>query len=197
VGIISRWVTVLAAVCADRNALAPALIFQGKKRLQSTWVDNIEAGKHCVFLGKSPSGWSNNELGMAWLEQLFDCFTKEKAQRKWRLLILDDHGSHLTMDFISFCNANKILLMVFSPHSTHSLQLLDVVLFALLSSAYSADLLRYLHRSQGLLSIKKSDFFTLFWGAWETSFKEETVLQSFKAPGIFPMDAQVILNVTK
>jgi hypothetical protein len=134
---------------------------------------------------------------MAWLEQLFDRFTKEKAQRKWRLLILDDHGFHLIMDFISFCNANKILLIVFSPHSTHSLQPLDVVLFALLSSAYSADLLCYLHRSQGLSSVKKSDFFTLFWSAWETSFKEETVLQSFKATGIFPMDAQVILNVTK
>jgi hypothetical protein len=99
---------------------------------------------------------------MAWLEQFFDCFTKKKAQRTWWLLILDDHGSHLTMDFISFCDANKILLMVFSPHSTHSLQPLDVVLFALLSSAYSADLLHYLHRSQGLLSVKKSDFFTLF-----------------------------------
>jgi hypothetical protein len=134
---------------------------------------------------------------MAWLEQLFDHFTKGKAQRKWQLLILDDHGSHLTMDFISFCNANKILLMVFSPHSTHSLQPLDVVLFALLSCAYSADLLRYLHCSQGLLSIKKSDFFTLFWSAWETSFKEKTMLQSFKATDIFPMNAQVILNVTK
>jgi hypothetical protein len=161
----TEWVTVLAAVCADRNALPPALIFQEKKGLQSTWVDDVEAGKHSVFLGNSPPGWSNNELGMACLEQLFDRFTKEKAQRKWQLLILDGHGSHLTMDFISFCNANKFLLMVFLPHSTHSLQPLDVVLFAPLSSAYSADLLRYLHRSQELLSVKKGDFFMLFWGA--------------------------------
>jgi hypothetical protein len=69
-----------------------------------------------------------------------------------------------------------------------------VVLFASLFSAYSADLLRYLHRSQELLSVKKGDFFMLFWGAWETSFKEKTVLQSFKATGIFPMNAQVILK---
>jgi hypothetical protein len=47
-----EWITLIAAVCADRNVLPPALIFQGKKRLQSTWVANIEAGKHSVFLGK-------------------------------------------------------------------------------------------------------------------------------------------------
>jgi hypothetical protein len=125
-------------------------------------VDDVEAGQHGVFLGNSPTGWSNNELGMAWLEQLFDRLTKEKARRKWRLLIHNSHRSHLTMDFISFCDANKTLLMVFPPHSTHSLQPLDVVLFAPLSGAYSADLLRYLHRSQGLLSVRKGDFFTLF-----------------------------------
>jgi hypothetical protein len=79
----TEWVTVLATVCADKNALPSALIFQGKKGLQSTWVDDVEAGKHGVFLGNSPLGWSNNELGMACLEQLFDRFTKGKAQRKW------------------------------------------------------------------------------------------------------------------
>jgi hypothetical protein len=98
------------------------------------------------------------------------------------------------MDFISFCDANKILLMVFSPHATHSLQSLDVVMFAPLSSAYSKEPVYYLHCSQGLLSVKKGDFFTLFWAAWVSSFKEETVLQSFKATGIYPIDAEVILK---
>jgi hypothetical protein len=131
---------------------------------------------------------------LAWLEQLFDRETRKKARRKWRLLILDGHGSHVTMDFISFCDANKILLMVFPPHATHSLQPLDVVMFAPLSSAYSKELIYYLHCSQGLLSVKKGDFFTLFWAAWVSSFKEETVLQSFKTTGIYPMDAEVILK---
>jgi hypothetical protein len=110
-------------------------------------VDNIEVGEHGVFLGHSPSDWSNNDLGLAWLEQLFDQETRKKARRRWRLLILDGHGSHVTMDFISFCNANKILLMVFLPHATHSLQPLDVVMFAPFSSAYSKELVYYLHCS--------------------------------------------------
>lgn len=35
--------------------------------------------------------------------------TKEKARRRWRLLISNGHGSHITIKFIDFCDANKIL----------------------------------------------------------------------------------------
>jgi hypothetical protein len=61
------------------------------------------------------------------LKQVFDRHTKKKARSSYRLLILDGHGSHVTMDFIEYCDKNRILLAVFPPHSTHSLQLLDVV----------------------------------------------------------------------
>jgi hypothetical protein len=54
---------------------------------------------------------------------------KEKARREYRLLLLDSHGYHLTMDFITFCDENKIILAVFLPHATHKLQPLDVVLY--------------------------------------------------------------------
>jgi hypothetical protein len=35
-----------------------------------TWVAGIKAGKHDVFVGSTPSGWSNNDVGLAWLEQV-------------------------------------------------------------------------------------------------------------------------------
>jgi hypothetical protein len=41
------------------------------------------------------------------------------------------------MALLNYCNANKILLVVFLPHVTHSLQPLDVVMFAPLSTVYS------------------------------------------------------------
>jgi hypothetical protein len=66
------------------------------------------------------------------------------------------------MAFINYCDDNKILLVVFPPHATHSLQPLDVVMFAPLSAAYSVELTTYLHHSQGLTTVKKGDFFWLF-----------------------------------
>jgi hypothetical protein len=115
-----------------------------------------------VLISSSPTGWTNNKLGLTWLKQVFDRFSKAKARRKYRLLILNSHGSHVTMDFINYCNQNKILLAILPPHSTHTLQPLNKVMFKPLSSAYSKELTIHLHSSQGLSVVKKSDFFHLF-----------------------------------
>jgi hypothetical protein len=128
-----EWITLLACVCASGEVLPPALIYQGTAELQSNWVDAVELTKHETFFSNSPIGWSNQEIGLAWLQQVFDRFTMAKARRSYRLLILDSHGSHLTTDFIDSCDGNRILLAIFPPHSTHSLQPLDVVLFGPLS----------------------------------------------------------------
>jgi hypothetical protein len=52
--------------------------------------------------------------------------------------------------------------MVFPPYATYSLQPLDVVMFSLLSRAYSQELERHLHRSQGLVPLTRGDFSLLF-----------------------------------
>ena len=190
-----EWITLLACVCADGSALPPSLIYQStNSSIQSSWVEDIKAGKHGVHVSSSPSGWTNNDIGLAWLEQVFDRYTKAKARRSYRLLILDGHGSHITMDFIDYCDRNRILLAILPPHSTHTLQPLDVVLFKPLSLAYSVELTTYLQKSQGLVPIKKGDFFALFWKAWVSSFKEETILKSFEATGISPFNPEIILK---
>jgi hypothetical protein len=132
---------VLAAVCADGEALPPSLIYQAKRgNVQSNWVDSITVGKHNVFVTSSPSRWTNNDIVLAWLKQVFDRHTKKKARLSYQLLILNGHGSHVTMDFIEHCDKNRILLDIFPPHSTHSLQPLNVVCFAPLARSYTDEL---------------------------------------------------------
>ena len=135
----------LACICACGEVLPLSLIYEGKAGIQSGWVDAIEARNHEVFVSNSTSGWTNNDLGLAWLQQVFERFTRERAKRDYRLLILDSHGSYLTTEFKDFCDANRILLAVFPPHATHSLQLLDVVLFGPLSNYYSQELDHHLN----------------------------------------------------
>jgi hypothetical protein len=191
-----EWITLLACACADGSVLPPALLFAAaNKAIQSALVEDIESGKHDVHINSSPNGWTNNDIGLAWLEQVFYRCTKEKARRSYRLLILDGHGSHITMDFLDYCDQNRVLVMIFPPHSTHTLQPLDVVMFKPLSSAYSKALTNRLHNAQGLVAIKKGDFFPLFWEAWTQSFnKKELVLKSFEATSIWPTNVEVILK---
>ena len=189
-----EFLTVMACCCANGSSLPPALIYAAKKgAIRSSWVEDIKAGEHEVFVSSSPTGWSNDNIGLAWLEQVFDRYTKQRSGR-WRLLILDGHGSHVTMEFIDYCDRHRILLIVLPPHSTHTLQPLDVVLFKPLSQAYSNELTNHLHKAQGLIPIKKGDFFPLFWSAWISSFTESLILKAFEATGIWPMDANVILR---
>ena len=98
------------------------------------------------------------------------------------------------MDFIDYCDKNRILLAIYPPHSTHTLQPLDVCMFKPLSSAYSAELANFMDRCQGLTSISKRDFYRMFNKAWEASFKPETIIKAFKATGLSPFDPQVILT---
>jgi hypothetical protein len=130
------------------------------------------------------------------LEQVFNCCTKEKARcgRDYQLLILDGHGSYVTEDFKDYCDLHQILLAVMPPHSTHTLQPLNVVMFKPLSGAYSKELTNHLHQSQGLIPIKKGDFFPLFYRAWEVSFRKELITKSFKATSIWPIDLEVVLK---
>jgi hypothetical protein len=123
------------------TSLPPGIIFASKNStIQSHWVADIEAGKHTIHVASSPTGWTNNNIGSAWLEQVFDRYTKSKARRKYRLLIVDGHGSHLTEDFLEYCQQNRIIVAILPPHSTQTLQPLDVVCFKSLSSYYSSEL---------------------------------------------------------
>jgi hypothetical protein len=47
------------------------------------------------------------------------------------------------MPFLAFCTRNEILLIIYLPYATHSLQALDVVMFKSLSSKYFKGLINY------------------------------------------------------
>jgi hypothetical protein len=189
-----EWITSIACICADGSSLPPGLIYQAVSGdIQDTWLQDFDPKLHDCFFASSPSGWTNDELGFAWLKDIFDRHTKEKARRRWRLLILDGHGSHITMKFIDYCNDNRILLMTYPPHSTHSLQPLDVGIFSPLSTAYSKQLEDFLHKSMGLSHITKRDFFRLFWPAWEQALSSKNILSSWRTVGISPLNPEIVL----
>jgi hypothetical protein len=134
---------------------------------------------------------------LAWLSQVFDQYTKKKAGRCWRLLLLDGHESHITKPFLAFCDQNRLLLMIYLPHATHSLQALDVVIFKFLSSQYSKKLTNHTHKSLGILLLKKDDFIPLFWSAWVSSFTKKLIFKTFEATGMWPRNRKAVFKMFK
>ncbi|EUC46893.1 hypothetical protein COCMIDRAFT_91524 [Bipolaris oryzae ATCC 44560] len=188
------WTTIISCICADRSSVDPTIIYEGAAGLHTEWLRDLEVGKHQVFCCSSLSGWSNNELALAWVEQVFDRLTKEKAKRDYRMLIVDGHGTHLTPSFIDYCYAHRIILAVLPPHATHSLQPLDVGVYSPLAAAYSSQLTNLIHGNQGLINMQKSDFLRLFWAAYTSTFTTDNILASFRATGIHPRNPDVVIK---
>ena len=143
-----EWITILATICANGSWIPLSVIFAGKEGpLRTTWVDDVELGRHDASFSTSPNGWTNDRLGVAWLKEVFDKATKGKARnsRDWRLLFIDGHGSHVTMKFLNWCDNHRVLLAIYPPHSTHRLQPLDVSLFSPLATFYGQQLDRFIH----------------------------------------------------
>jgi hypothetical protein len=101
----------------------------------------------CIRIGQGP-----------WRPPSFYHNTKPIAGLHRRLLIVDGHNSHVNMRFINYCDQNRIILAILSPHSTHRLQPLDVSVFRPLADYYSQEIDRFIANAQGLVSISKRHF---------------------------------------
>jgi hypothetical protein len=138
-------------VGASGKALLHVLVYSSDdNNSQKAWVKDIDKKQYYLYVTITPSGWSNDDAGLGWLQQVFDVITEDRTRRKWKPLIVYGHGSHLTRAFLRYYYLHKILVAIFPPHSTHKLQPLNVVMFKPLSSEYSKQLTTRLHRSKGL-----------------------------------------------
>ena len=84
----------------------------------------------------SDKGWTDGEIGIGYIKD-FDKQTKTKANGKTRLLLLDGHNSHFTLESIQSTITANIVVFCYPEHSTHVLQGLDVVAFAASNKVWS------------------------------------------------------------
>ena len=132
--------------------LQPFTIFKAKVAIAS-WFDNLPKDWRIEV---SANGWTSDKIGLRWLQKLFIPSTNSRVRGRFRLLILDGHGSHLTPQFDRICAENDIIPLCMPPHASHLLQPLDVGCFAVVKRAYGrfvSDLAR-----QGYNHIDKYDF---------------------------------------
>jgi len=81
-----EWVTVIQSICAAGYAIPPFIIYKGRVHI-SAWYEEADIPRDWK-LSVSENGWTNNELGVAWLKH-FDAHTKMRQVGSNRLLI---HG---------------------------------------------------------------------------------------------------------
>ena len=153
-----EWVTVIETICARGFSIPPLVILEAVMH-QLTWYENGLL-PYDWSIGVSENGWTNNDIGQFWLENIFEKYTKDRTTGRYRLLVLDGHGSHVTPEFDQYCFNHSIIVLCMPAHSSHLLQPLDVGCFSVLKRSYG----RLVEKQMGLgvNHIDKQDFLSLY-----------------------------------
>jgi hypothetical protein len=101
------------------------MIIQGKQHIESWYLDKLEKGTRVVL---SDSRYTNKDICLILLDYIIE-HTNAGLDKPPKVLLMDQHGSHIDLDFIIKATAANIHLYPFLGHLTHILQPLDVGVF--------------------------------------------------------------------
>jgi len=150
-----EWVTLMEGISAIRRGISPLYIYKGEAHLMG---NHDYEERDLASFAISKTGWTNDSLEFLWLKEVFEPKTRSGRDR---LLIIDGHSSHLTVELIEFCFDHSIHILCFPRHSTHLLQLLDVGIVGPLGRYYSDEVDTWA-RTYSYQVIRKGDFFPLW-----------------------------------
>lgn len=111
------------------------------------------------------------------------------ARSDARLLIVDGHNLHTTLEFLLYAERNGIIVLCLPPHTTHKLQPLDVGVFNFLAKAWSKEVTE---AGQAGYKIMKFTLLSYYAKARAAAFTPEIIRSSFSCCGIWPLNWHVI-----
>jgi hypothetical protein len=182
-----EYATVIEAVSATGSVIPPFIIFAAKCVLQG-WFDNTEIGK---WIGVTETGYVNDLISYQWVQH-FHHATKYQVKGTHRLLICDGYGSHMTYEFVRFCEDHKIIVFFLIPHTSHILQPLDVGVFQAYKHWHSEAIADATQTGGGKFT--KVEFLNALDIIRQKTFKKQTIRHGFRATGIVPYNPHMIIE---
>ena len=184
-----EWITVIQAINAEGWPIPPFIIGAGQYHLANWYRESNLPGDWAI--ATTQNGWTDNETGLEWLKHFNRC-TTNRSIGVYRLLILDGHESHHSIEFERYCEENKIIRLCMPPHSSHLLQPLDVGCFSVLKSAYGREIERLIRCS--ITHVSKTEFFPAFYAAFQATMTERNIKGAFRGAGLVPLNAENVIS---
>lgn len=121
----------LALAINAAGDLAPPFYLFPVKNMQSAFLDHASPGADGLANG---SGWMKGPDFVVYLKHFVKYSHATKQTPK--VLLLDNHVSHLFIDGIIYAIENGVTLLTFPPHCSHRMQPLDNGVFAAVKRSY-------------------------------------------------------------
>jgi hypothetical protein len=181
-------VSTIEGISATDEKIPPMLIFAGKAILES-WFKYLKEEDWIITI--SDKGYANDEIAYEWLKH-FNKHTKEQAGNNYRFLYMDNYDSHVTSEFLFFCDKNKILPVAFSPHTTHLLQPLDGLPFMQYKRIHRRAINDQAHL--GGYFYDKIDFLANITRVRAEALTPRVIRNGFSARGLWPLNSELIVG---
>lgn len=180
-------VTFCGIVSATGVAIPPVYIFP-RQRIKEEYLYGSVTG--AVALG-SKTGWMTTELFPVLLKHIIkytNCTTENPI-----LLIIDNHGTHISLEAINYSRANGIVLLSLPPHSTHRMQPLDVCVYGPFKSRCKVAFNDYISANPGK-TIRIQDIARLTADPYLQSFSPNNIVKGFQRSGIWPINRLIFTD---
>ena len=185
-----EWVSIVETVSATGRHTRCLVIFKGKN-IQSWWFKHDEVPDWLYTC--SENAWIPNDIGVKWLKEIFTPETQPKVVGANRILLLDNHGSHITTEFMRICFQNNIRLIYLPPHSSHVLQPLDLSIFSQIKRSYRAQI-EDLAWFEETTPIKKTRFVEYYNKAREYALNESYIKAGWRGAELFTWNPEKVLQ---
>jgi hypothetical protein len=181
-------VTAIECISADGRYLNPMIIWPATTH-RSNWTTFPTPGWHYAC---NESGYTDSNISLRWLECVFDPGTKERANGRPRVLILDGFGTHEALEILEYCLANNNIFYRLPSHTSYKLQSCDIAAFGPLKTAYREQVGR-LERG-GVNTIGKQHFACIYKPDKERAFTSKNIKAGFAASSLFPFNSDRVLK---
>ncbi|RFU25356.1 hypothetical protein B7463_g10984, partial [Scytalidium lignicola] len=186
-----RSITIIETIIADGTAsIPPVIIVQGKYHMDSWYGPGGLTGKELLLL--SDSGYTTDTLGFRFLQHFIE-YIHAGPDQPWKLLLMDNHTSHTTPEFVELARENHVVPFPFPSHLTHCMQPLDVGVFQ-----------PYKHwHNKAIQSVTESldfeytlkSFFNDLYGIREKTFTKFTIQHAFRKAGMWPVKRKPVFKL--
>jgi hypothetical protein len=183
-------ITAVECIAADGWLMPPWFLVQGKNHMENWYhITNLPSDYTLV---PTPTGWITDTAAFQWLHAFHECTKNRVSRGGFRLLLMDSHGSHLTYEFLQFCDRHHIIAYCFIPHTTHICQPLDSRPFQVLKDYYKKNNNTVVQWGGSVSS--KTDFFREINAVRKQALTTRTIKSGFAACGIYPFDIRRVLD---
>lgn len=181
-------VTVFEAISASGKKTPAFVILPGQLIRIKHLTNSLDDG---TILATSPNGYTDDQISLEWFDH-WEQHSRPYNHEEKRLLLLDNHGSHCTVEFFQRCVAANVILFLLPPHSTHYCQPLDVGIFQICKHFHQVDILRRVN--YGAVDYNTLDFLNGLRYIRERAMTESNIRAAWRKSGLNPWNPDLVLK---